>query len=192
MEINSERHQRRIIRMQSYDYSFPGGYFITICTHKHLNKFGKIIKNKIILNEIGETVYNFWFELPNHFLEVELDEFVVMPNHIHRIIFINDKCRGEVPSPKTRKGGETPPLHTLGQIVAFYKYQTTKLINKIRNKLGLSLWQRNYYDRIIRNDDELNRIREYIVNNPLKWAFDHENLEGKPNDEEIKFWEVFK
>ena len=142
--------------MPSYDYSFPGGYFITICTHKELDKFGKIIEGKMILNKIGEIVYKFWFEIPKHFSEVGLDEFVVMPNHIHGIIFIKDNCRGEVSSSHLNKGGETPPLHTLGKTIAYYKYQTTIVINKMRNKPGIPFWQRNYYERIIRNEDELN------------------------------------
>ncbi|MEW6614861.1 MAG: transposase [Thermodesulfobacteriota bacterium] len=117
---------------------------------------------------------------------MELDEFIIMPNHIHGIIFIaDDCCRGEVssPLPKTetktiKKGGETPPLHknirkhTLGQIVAFFKYQTTKDINESRRTFGIPLWQRNYYEHIIRNETELNKIREYIITNPLNWESD--------------------
>lgn len=192
METNENTCKRKSIRMPSYDYSFPGEYFITICTNKQLDKFGEVIEGKLILNNIGEIVYKFWFEIPKHFANVELDEFVVMPNHFHGIIFLKGMCRGEVSSPQVRQGKGILPLQTLGQVVAFYKYQTTKLINEIRNKPGLSFWQRNYYERVIRNDDELNRIREYIIYNPLKWAFDHENSDGKPNDEEIKFWEDFK
>lgn len=114
-----------------------------------------------------------------------MHEFIIMPNHMHGIISIADDCRGEVSSPllktetKTiKEGGETPPLHknirkyTLGQIVAYFKYQTTKDINELRGTSGIPLWQRNYYERIIRNEIELNKIREYIANNPLNWESD--------------------
>jgi len=112
-----------------------------------------------------------------------------MPNHIHGIIFMNN-CRGEVSSPSsdvvapysktkpaTKQGGDTPPLRkiTLGQVVAYFKYQSAKEINKIRNTPGYSVWQRNYYERIIRDEKELNRIHEYIINNPLQWAEDENN-----------------
>ncbi len=137
-------------------------------------------------------------KLPEHFNEIELDSHILMPNHFHGIIFINDVRRGEVSSPQLKdendtrrgevlspqligerdelkKGGGTPPLRkkiTLGQIVAYFKYQTTKSIN---NKYKLSpgrIWQRNYYEHIIRNDKDLNRIRTYIFENPAKWEFD--------------------
>jgi REP element-mobilizing transposase RayT len=118
-----------------------------------------------------------------------------MPNHTHGIIAIaNNDRRGEVSSPilkrtgslqKVReiiiKGGATPPLHkrTLGQIIAYFKYQSTKKINQIRNTPGMPIWQRNYYEHIIRNENELNSIREYIRYNPLKWDEDEENPDNK-------------
>jgi len=124
-----------------------------------------------------------------------MHEFIIMPNHMHGIISITHDCRGEVSSPllktetKTiKEGGETPPLHknmrkyTLGQIVAYFKYQTTKDINESRGTSGIPLWQRNYYERIIRNERELNRIRGYIQNNPLKWHLDRENPQRTGND----------
>jgi len=115
-----------------------------------------------------------------------------MPNHIHGIIFMNN-CRGEVSSPSsdvvapysktkpaTKQGGDTPPLRkiTLGQVVAYFKYQSAKEINQTRNTPGIPIWQRNYYEHIIRDDAEMNRIREYIVNNPLQWDNDTENPEN--------------
>ena len=124
-------------------------------------------------------------EIPKHFENVQLDEIVIMPNHIHGIIVITEKnndftCRGEVTSPGGGKtGGETPPLQkpvpTLGKIVAYYKYQTSKLINQSRQTPGLPVWQRNYYEHVIRNENSLNKIRQYIMDNPLNWPLDIEN-----------------
>ena len=111
----------------------------------------------------------------------------MMPNHVHGTIVIrHDDCRGEVaspiavsPIPKTKQGGDTPPLrrHTLGQIVAFFKYQSAKQINHTRNTAGVPLWQRNYYEHIIRGEEETDRICTYIIENPMKWGNDEDNPE---------------
>jgi REP element-mobilizing transposase RayT len=134
---------------------------------------------------------NAWHAIPEHFPYTGIDEFVVMPNHFHGIIVIyHDNCRGEVSSPaspismlpisktkQTTKGGGTPPLRkrTLGQIVAFFKYQSAKQINQTRNTPRCPVWQRNYYEHIIRSEEEMNRIRQYIIDNPAKWAEDGDN-----------------
>ncbi len=119
----------------------------------------------------GWIVYQSWFEIPQHFSNVELDDFVVMPNHIHGIIVIDDN---NYLGGKEKEGGETPPLRkpTLGQIVAYYKYRTTKIINELDDTQGSRLWQRNYYERIIRDEKELFATRQYIINNPMNWAKD--------------------
>ncbi|MEK7333375.1 MAG: transposase [Nitrospirota bacterium] len=146
--------------------------------------FGDIADGKMQVNEYGQVVNNFWDLISGHFRDVTLDKFVIMPNHIHGIVAIfYDNCRGEVSSPISRmdglirKGGETPPLqkHTLGRITAYLKYQSAKQINQIRNTPGFPVWQRNYYEHIIRNEGEMNRIREYIINNPAKWIEDENN-----------------
>jgi REP element-mobilizing transposase RayT len=132
---------------------------------------------KLQYNDYGQIAYKFWLKIPEHFSDAKLDGFIIMPNHIHGIITINN-CRGEVTSPSSpdtntiksiKQGGETPPLReiTLGQIVAYFKYQSSKIINQIRTSPGVPVWQRNYYEHIIRNETELNKIREYIINNPL-------------------------
>jgi REP element-mobilizing transposase RayT len=186
MKYNPEIHHRRSIRLKDYDYSQAGAYFVTVCTQNRECLFGDITNASMQLNNYGEVVTKCWNDLSNHFPRIILDAFVVMPNHVHGIVVILENyCRGEVSSPilkpdeiKTiEKGGVTPPLqkHTLGQIVAYFKYQTTKHINQIRNTPGLPLWQRNYYEHIIRNEDELNRIGEYIINNPMQWADDENN-----------------
>jgi REP element-mobilizing transposase RayT len=160
--------------------------------------FGKIRNGKIALSECGRIVDDWWQRMPERYSGVILDEFVIMPNHMHAIIVVTDDaiCRGEVASPLgesvdgitkpgvgiTKPGEVTSPLrgtgkHTLGQILAFYKYQTTKSINAIYNSPGNKIWQRNYYEHVIRNKKSLYKIREYIRNNPLYWAADDENPE---------------
>ena len=192
MTYNPEIHHRQSTRLKGYDYSQPSTYFVTVCTWNRKYLFGEIVDGKMLLNESGEMVMKCWNAIPEHFMNVGCNEFVVMPNHIHGIIIIT--CRGEVSSPfsgivapnlktesRTKKGGETPPLRKimLGQIVAYFKYQTAKRINQTRNTSGTLVWQRNYYEHIIRDDRELQTIREYIRYNPLKWDEDEENPEMK-------------
>ncbi|MEW6571733.1 MAG: transposase [Nitrospirota bacterium] len=182
-KYNPDIRHRRSIRLKGYDYSEAGAYFVTICTKDRECLFGDVVNGEMRLNEAGKMVQKWWYEIATKFRNIELDGSVIMPNHLHGIIVISvDNCRGEVSSPvlktdetKTRKeGGVPPPLRkrTLGQIVAYFKYQTTKQINQNRNTPRVPVWQRNYYDRIIRNETELNKMREYILNNPLNWETD--------------------
>lgn len=135
------------------------------------------------LSTIGKIINQFWIEIPNRFENIELDEYVIMPNHLHGIIMVDINCGGEVSSPHRdtpaySKGRETLPLQRkrpLGHIIGYFKYQSTKHVNKVRESPGKTIWQRNYYEHVLRNEDELNRIREYILNNPLQWQFDREN-----------------
>jgi putative transposase len=149
---------------------------VTICTHRRACILGDVINSEMRLNEFGVIVNDYWNEIPGHFLNVGIDVFIVMPNHVHGIIALTDNCRGGV-SPPNSGGEATSPLrkHTLGQVIAYFKYQTTKSINRIRNTPGTPLWQRNYYEHVIRNENDIGEIREYIVNNPLKWELDREN-----------------
>lgn len=183
MEGFEKVFRRRSIRLKGYDYSQPGAYFVTICTKNQYHYLGDIIGGRMKLSEIGEIINQFWIEISYHFDNVHLDGFIVMPNHLHGIIMIDVNCRGEVPSPykgtlSNSQGRETLPLQQkrpLGHVIGYFKYQSTKRINKIRGLPGVTIWQRNYYEHVIRNEDELNRIREYIINNPLQWQFDREN-----------------
>ena len=181
MIIDPEKHQRLSVRLKEYGCSQPSAYFVTICSWLRGSIFGEIINGKMELNEFGIVVerecLNNIKVLPN----IKLDQFVVMPNHVHGIVFINR--RGEVASPKINaqqtlpKGWEGSSLHkpTLGQIVAYYKYMTTKQINIIRNTPGMPVWQRNYFEHVIRDENDLKNTREYILNNTLRWAFDKNN-----------------
>ncbi len=172
----TQQYQRHSLRLKDYDYSQEGAYFVTICTHSHKCIFGEIADDATRLNRFGNVVNKCWLEIPYHFPNMEIDAFVIMPNHFHGIVSIVDNRRGEVTSP-IPKGAETAPLrkHTLGQVIAYFKYQTTKSINQIHKTPGNRLWQRNYYEHVIRNEDDLNDIRQYIIDNPVKWDMDENN-----------------
>ncbi len=185
MNYDKYRHHRRSFRLKNYDYSQAGAYFVTICIKGRECMFGDVVDGEMGLNYAGQMVRDVWHKIPEHFPHADIDEFIVMPNHAHGIIVIcRDGCRGEVSSPisvshipKTKQGGDTPPLQrrALGQIVAYFKYQSAKRINQIRNAPAHPVWQRNYYEHIIRSEEEMNRIREYIMENPAKWAEDENN-----------------
>ncbi|HEX9911674.1 MAG TPA: transposase [candidate division Zixibacteria bacterium] len=185
MKHNLEKSRHNSIRLKDYDYSQNGAYFVTVCARNHESFFGNVFREEIVLNKYGKIVNQLWNELPNHFFNIESGWFMVMPNHIHGVIVINNECRGGVTPPmgESAFGGSPLQIPKLGQIIAYFKYQTTKIINKIRSTPGLQLWQRNYYKHVVRNEDELNKIRYYIQTNPLKWHLDRENPERIGADE---------
>jgi putative transposase len=165
------KHHRRSIRLKDYDYASEGAYFVTIVTQRRECLFGEIIDGKMQLTKYGGIVQKWWNEIPIHFLNVDLGAFVIMPNHIHGIIFITNERRGEVLS-LLRKS-------TLGQIIAYFKYQSTKEINLVDDKWVITkLWQRNYYEHIVRNEKELKQKTDYILNNPSHWGDDQEKLKN--------------
>ena len=167
VKYDKETHHRRSIRLKDYNYSQVGAYFVTICTKDSECLFGDIVEKENKLNEYGQIVVDCWGWLSNQYSYVDLDEWIIMPNHLHGIVVINDECRG---------GSRTAPTHKpLGRLIGAFKTVSTKQINQIRNTPGISVWQRNYYEHIIRNETELNSIREYVMCNPLKWDEDTEN-----------------
>jgi len=154
-------------------------YFVTICTQNKECLFGEIKNGEMILNEYGEIIKFTWFDLINHNICVLLDSFVVMPNHIHGIIVINDKIfvgAGSKPAlikiNQLARAGLEPAPTKLSEIVRQFKTFSAKRINKLRNTPGLSVWQRDYYEHIIRNDRSLEKICDYIINNPCRWNHD--------------------
>jgi putative transposase len=180
MTHNSDKHHRRSTRLKVYDYSQTGAYFVTICTKDRECLFGDIVDGEMRLNEYGTIVANRWDAIPNYIANVERDEFVVMPNHIHGIIVIRSDCVGAIHELPLRD--ETPNetrkyrrQMLLPKIIGRFKMNTAKIINQIRNRPGYPIWQRNYYEHVIRNDDDLNRIRQYIIENPMKWYEDKDN-----------------
>lgn len=148
------KHHRRSIRLKGYDYALEGAYFVTIVTQGRECLFGEIVDGEMHLNEYGKIVQKWWEEIPRHFPNVATGALIIMPNHIHGIIFIIDECRGEVISPHDNQisnhtggefqGGETPPLRkpTLGQIIGYFKYQSTKEMNAV-DEMGTitKFWQ---------------------------------------------------
>lgn len=205
IDSTSGPRRRLATRLGSYDYAQAGAYFVTICTHERECLLGQVAGDEVTLSPLGRIADQVWYDVPPHFGNVEVDVFVVMPNHVHAIVIISADTREAVQRNETAKGAETAPLQrfapattdlgneadgsikqakgvgttqrrwTLGHVVAFYKYQTTKLVNEIRGSAGTRFWQRNYYERVVRNERELDAIRQYIVNNPLNWELDAEN-----------------
>ncbi|HHT9132345.1 MAG TPA: transposase [Candidatus Tripitaka californicus] len=168
MEGFKKVFNRRSIRLKGYDYSQPGAYFVTICTKNRLQVLGKVADSETTLSEIGEVVNSVWLDLPRHYFNIEQDIFVIMPNHVHGIIFIVGAGFKPAPTNATKR-------HTLSEVVRGFKTFSSRHINEMRATQGIPVWQRNYYEHVIRNEDELNCIREYIINNPLQWQFDREN-----------------
>jgi len=186
MKYHATKHHRRSIRLKGYDYHNAGAYFVTICT-----KNREHVLDDPVVNEIIVAV---WLALPQWFPTIELDEFVVMPNHVHFVVWINDVGMPLAGIPDNQKdGGEPRPYEipmpqkinmapALGDIVgAFKSLVFTVYLDWIENNdpsRRAKFWQGNYYEHIVRNDKELNAIRQYISDNPLNWETDRDNLEN--------------
>ena len=178
MTYNSEIHHRRSIRLKDYDYSQSGAYFVTVCAWKKECLFGEIQNGEMLLNDAGIMVHKLWNGLSVKYPDIETDEFVVMPNHIHGMVVI---VGAQFIAPfdcdainQNRKQGAINHAPTIGEIVRAFKARCTCAINATRNAPGVPLWQRNYYEHIIRDERELHAIRKYIRYNPLKWEEDTE------------------
>ncbi len=190
VKFNPKAHHRRSIRLKGYDYSRVGAYFVTICAQNKLCLFGDIVDGRMVLNNGGRMVQTVWDELPKYYPSIETDTFQIMPNHIHGIIVIvgASPCACPDPRPGTNDGqprvigqprGVAPTL-SLPDVVHRFKTMTTKRYADGAKKNGWppfprKLWQRNYYEHIIRNESDLNLTRKYIIENPKKWEFDREN-----------------
>jgi putative transposase len=178
--MKSINHHRRSIRLKEYDYSQPGKYFVTICTYNHECTLGEIANGQMRLNEIGKIVEEEWLRTLNIRPEIALDVYVIMPNHIHCIIVIKE----ESPIPHVGTHSCASLLQrkprSLGSIIAGFKSVATKRINEMRHTPSFPVWQKRYYDRVIRNDKELDNIREYIQNNVLQWAIERDDPDNIP------------
>jgi len=204
---------RRSIRLQHHDYSQAAAYFVTICVHARQCLFGEVVNGEMVLNDLGKIVEECWDDIAQHCDNVELDTFIIMPNHVHGIIVFTNTVGAGSPRPDAKlksndkgaetadkgaetadkgaetadkgaetadMGAETAPLRkrrTLGNVVAYFKYQSTKRLNLHRHTPSFAVWQRNYYEHIVRDDADLNRIRQYIQRNPARWAEDENNLQ---------------
>ena len=170
MKFDPKIHHRRSIRLKEYDYSQAGAYFVTIVAWQREVLFGEIVNGEMVLNDFGKIVSKKWQWMETQYEYVELDAWILMPNHLHGILIIHDDGRGgSRPAP-------TPIKHIpLGGLIGAFKTVSTKQINILRDTEGQVVWQRNYYERIIRNEPEMDRITRYIESNPLRWADDDEN-----------------
>ena len=169
---NPDIHRRRSIRLREFDYSAAGGYFVTTCVHNRECLFGEVCDDVMVLNDAGGLVESVWNDLVKRFPTIELDAFVVMPNHVHFIVNIVNAAIKDGEG-QDRAGRDRAP--TLDEIVRVFKSISAAQVNRLLSRTGQPLWQRNYYERVIRNDSELYGFRDYIIHNPLKWPDDKEN-----------------
>ena len=186
MPDRTERLHRQSARLRYFDYTGTGGYFVTVCTWQRECLFGDIVDGAVLLNDCGVVVRDEWLRTPTIRPNVELDEFIVMPNHFHAIFFINDIENADVGAHRCAPGIEgvdnlfrahvSAPLRrqsgSVGSILAGFKSAATKRVNTLRDNAGKPCWQRNYYEHVIRNDTDLAAIRQYVADNPMKWALD--------------------
>jgi len=142
-------------RLKSYDYTQDGRYFITINHKNNFKVFGEVIKGKMVLNDLGKAVERTWYELSKHYDNLILDEFIVMPNHIHMIMIIKNTTYDK--------------RHGISEFVRNFKSFSSKGVNEINGTPGKSNWQRDYWDKIIRTDEQYYNIKQYIIDNPKNW-----------------------
>ena len=195
-QYDPEVHRRRSIRLKGFDYSRPGAYFVTIVVQDRLCLFGDVVDGEMQLNDVGRLIADGWEWLARNHGYVELDAYVVMPNHLHGVVVLTDegwegdgvgRGRGVLTDDASGRGvsdigrgrgvSRNAPTgrKTLGRLVGAFKTVTTKQVNQLRGTPGHRMWQRDFYERVIRNDDELDLVREYIEGNPAKWEMDVEN-----------------
>ncbi|HCC32901.1 MAG TPA: transposase [Clostridiales bacterium] len=204
-----DRLCRRSIRLKGYDYAQSGSYFLTVCTLDRACLFGEIVDGEMFLNQLGRMVERTWDDLPNHMANVELDAFMVMPDHIHGVVVIefagaatlagagsagtSGVGAGSEPAP-TRITAMTPAaaamqsstrrIHRRPEIVRQLKTFSARRINQARGTPGISVGQRSYYEHVIRNEESLNHIRRYGAENAQRWAFDRENPDANTPEPE--------
>jgi REP element-mobilizing transposase RayT len=154
------RPRRRSLRLPGHDYSQAGAYFITACIHNRAMLLGEVMDGDVRLNEMGAIVQQTWDDLPTHYHGIDLDAFIVMPNHVHGIIILADASERR---------------HAIPEIVRGFKTFSARRVNERSGQSGVR-WQRGYYEHVVRNEKALDRIRAYIANNPARWADDPENI----------------
>ncbi len=196
--------RRSPLRLRGFDYAQPGAYFVTVCTHGRETVFGVVVDGEMRLSAEGQIVVECWKAVSLHFACVALDVFVVMPNHVHGLLWLaaspNDE-RFPVPvgathrscrearrhtgarrhaSPLRRVGRHPGPAESsLGAIVGSFKSAATRGINDLPGRRGAPVWQRGFHEHVIRDEEDLDRVRRYIEANPIRWAADEENPERR-------------
>lgn len=199
--MNDQRPNRQSIRLPGYNYALPGAYFVTICTHHRQHLFGVVENGQVILSDWGHVAAAQWLLLPEHFPRVRIDEHVFMPNHMHGILWIDkDRASAElehpvaVSLPAPRANDNRPngaAAGSLGAIIGTFKSVTTRRINQLRRAPGMPVWQRNYFEHIVRTEEALQRIRSYIIDNPSRWIVDryHSQPVG-PDPFAVEIWRL--
>jgi REP-associated tyrosine transposase len=177
MKFNPKTHHRQSVRLKGYDYTQPGWYFVTVCTHGKRFLFGDVSDGQMLRNGLGDVAQVEWFRSAKLRDDVLTDAFIVMPNHIHGVLARRGTARR---APTVERFGQ-PVVGSLPTLVRAYKAAVTRNVNLIRNTAGEAVWQRNYYEHVIRNDRDLNRVREYICRNPERWPWDRENPACDPD-----------
>ncbi|WP_416336931.1 transposase [Crocosphaera sp. UHCC 0190] len=206
MTFDPEKHHRRSIRIRNYDYSQPGAYFVTICTYQKQCWCGEIKNGQMCLNQLGKIVADEWLKTAIIRPNFQLDEWVIMPNHLHGIVIINDcsgnenkgdlgadyQNRGIVGANQDNKrdlGARNAPLrqkpNSLSSFVAGFKSAVTKRINLLRLNTNIPIWQRNFYESIVRDETSLAVIRKYIINNPSFWQNDPDYLQIEQQSQQL-------
>ena len=202
MTFDPEKHHRRSIRLRNYDYSQPGAYFVTICTYQKQSWFGEIKNGQIYLNQLGKIVADEWLKTCKIRPNFKLDEWVIMPNHFHGIVIINDYSGDDqslgARDPPLDLGARDAPLdlgardaplqqkpNSLSSCIAGFKSAVTKRINLLRQNTDTPIWQRNYYESILRDEKYLAVVREYIINNPKNWPNDRDYLPIDQQSQEL-------
>ncbi len=201
-------YRRRSLRLRGFDYSKEDAYFVTICTRNRECLFGEVVAGRMRLSEAGQAIQAVWARLSERFPTIESDAFIVMPNHIHGILVLvgagpvlslveacAELSRSGLALPVKGAASSAPTAFTpvtLGNLLRAFKSISAIGANRFLSRSGKPLWQRNYYEHVIRNEESLNRIREYIATNPLRWELDRENpwLEGE--DEFDRWLATFK
>ncbi len=180
---NDPEKRRRSIRFAGYYYMAPGAYFVTLCTQGRKCTFGKVLlEGEVVLNSFGEIASEEWRRSMGLRAEVDSDAFVVMPNHIHGVVVIkhdlsgnNVGATGQSPLQRPDYPPRGPARRSLASFIVGYKGAVTRRINALRKTPRTPVWRRNYYERVLRDGDELNRARFYIQENPARWADDDYN-----------------
>jgi len=171
MNYNPKYHHRHSIRLNGYDYGEPNWYYITICTYEKECLFGVIRNGKMRLNKYGRIAEEELLRTKEIRKNVDIDYYVIMPNHVHVILIIEQKIGNNIVG-ATRRVAPTLNPNSLGSIIGQFKSVAAKRINKSKNTPGRPVWQRNYYEHILRNENDLYCTRRYIELNPLKWELD--------------------
>jgi len=160
--------KRKSIRLREYDYTNPGAYLLTLCSFDKLDLFGRVVDSTVELSQLGQIAEKCWLDLPLHFQNAELDSFIIMPNHFHGILVLN--CRGTACRAQAFEAFSEPVSNSVPTIVRSFKSAVTRRIRELSGDSEMVVWQRGYHEHVIRKAEDINRVREYIMNNALRWS----------------------